>query len=386
MRTGARRSGDLAGSSARRSRDRGVAARLERVPLRGLIAGAIAIVIGLGPGAAPLRADVFRLKDGRRIEGTVVREIGDLLSIKTADGIVTVGREEIVERIAAKTPFDKYKERLAAAAPDNVDQQLELARWCAAEGLAAESTFHYKRVIELAADHEEAREKLGYIWFAGGWYREGSPELAARKAELEATPAEQPPEIPEGDVASAPEAVPDLPPLPANAEAIALVLDEKLDKDPPRRSSVPYELGLFLGKLPKPMRAIPGLDPSRAKLEIRVKVRIFFVKTVKFYETPVYHLFQGEAEAEIFERGADGSARSVGKVSAKRNFSSSIQNPMEKGMGYTYFATVERLADQLALSPYFRDLGAKVPDRTRRPPPKDPKAPKTPPPAAPKGS
>jgi len=136
----------------------------------------------------------------------------------------------------------------------------------------------------------------------------------------------------------------------------------------------------MLGALPAPLRPVAGLDPKRAPLEIRVKIRVFFVKTVHFYETPVYHLFQGEAEAEIFERAADGTVKSVGKIEAKRNFSSSIQNPMEKGLGYTYYATVERLTDHLAESAYFKNLGAKIPDRTKGKTPKDPKAP------APKGA
>jgi hypothetical protein len=348
------------------------------------VAISLSALLIVGLAVTPLRADVFRLKDGRRIEGTVVREIGDLFSIKTADGIVTVGRDEIVERIAAKTPFDKYKERLAAVSSDSLEQQLDLARWCATEGLTAESTFHYKRVIELSADHEEAREKLGYIWFAGGWYREGSPEYEARKAELEATPTDDLPKTPEDDPPPLPETLPDLPPLPTSAQSVALTLDEKLDKDPPRRSTVPYEFGLVLGALPKPLRPSPGLDPARAQLEIRVKIRVFFVKTIKFYETPVYHLFHGEAEAEVFERTADGTLQSVARIVTKRPFSSSIQNPMEKGLAYTYYATVEKLTDQLAQHSYFVNLGAKVPDRSKRAAPKDPKAPKDPSTPAPK--
>lgn len=333
--------------------------------------------------ATPLFADVFRLKDGRRLEGTVVREIGDLLSIKTADGIVTVDKADVLERIAAKTPYDKYKERLAAASADDPAQQLELARWCVAEGLAAESTFHYKRLLELVQDHEEAREKLGYIWFAGGWYLDGSPELAARKAELEATPTQDVTEIPEGAEEPTPEALPDLPSYPVSAQSVAITLDERLDKDPPRRSTVPYEFGLVLGSLSTPMRPSPGLDPARARLEVRVKIRVFYVKTDFFYETPTFHIFRGEAEAEILERAEDGTVKVVGRTQCTRPFSSSVRNPKEKALLYTYFATVERLADHLAQVPYFKELGAKIPDRSKKKGAKDPKAPKSPPPAEP---
>ncbi len=329
--------------------------------------GVVALLLVSFPLETTLRGDVFRLKDGRRIEGNIIREIGDLVSIRTADKVLTIDRGEIVEQIAVKTAFDRYQEKLSTTAEDDLAAQLALARWCASEDLASEATLHYKIVVGLAPDLEEAREKLGHIWFAGDWYLDGSAELEARRAELESTPAEDLPKIPDQLPPEPTERMPrELPPVPFGSRSVALTLDEKLGREAPKNSGVAFHVDKLLRSLDEPLRVSPGLDPAKAPFEIRVKVRCFFVRTQTFYNAPIYHVYQGEAEADIFERAEDGTTRRVGHVSAKKPFSSSVKVPKEKALQYTYYATCEELAVQLARSTFLRSRGVKAPAETPR--------------------
>lgn len=327
------------------------------------VLAAVIVVCGL---VGTLAADVFRLADGRRVEGTIVREIGDLVSIKTADGVITVDRKEILDRIVVRSQLDEYRDRAAALADDDFSGHLSLARWCAENELPSESKLHYKRVISIDPEHEEGREKLGYIWFTGDWYLEGSAEIEARRKEIESTTADQTKSIPDR-LPEIPEQKdpPKLPPLPKGAGKVALTLDEKIGKESPERSGALYHVNQVLRGLDEPMSANPGLDAAKADLEIRIKVRCYFLRTQDFYGAPLYHLYEGSAQIEVLERNADGSTQRVGLAKVQQPFSSSVKVDRAKALDYTYYATASAIGEKLAAMKYFRERGAKAPKSER---------------------
>ena len=69
----------------------------------------------------PVSADIFLLTNGKSLEGNIVREIGDLVSIRTLDGkIVTIDKNEIKKVTTSSTPLDEYNERSAKIKVDDV--------------------------------------------------------------------------------------------------------------------------------------------------------------------------------------------------------------------------------------------------------------------------
>src|SRR5262249_51177635 len=72
--------------------------------------GLVAILL-----AAAASADVLVLKDGRRIEGTIVSEAPDKVRIKTGLGEVDYARADVLSIEHGKTPRQELAEREAAA-------------------------------------------------------------------------------------------------------------------------------------------------------------------------------------------------------------------------------------------------------------------------------
>jgi hypothetical protein len=61
-------------------------------------------------GAAAL-ADTFVMKDGRRIEGKLVRENADTLVVDTSVGQLELKKNELKERIVGRAPREEYEVR-----------------------------------------------------------------------------------------------------------------------------------------------------------------------------------------------------------------------------------------------------------------------------------
>jgi len=314
------------------------------------------LLIGILGSSTSGFADEFRLKDGRRLVGEIVREIGDLVSIKTTTGVVTVERSDIVKRVETRTPYEEYLDRVKELADNDSSGHLELARFCDQNELKAEAILHFKKVMQLSPNNEEARTKLGYLWLAGDWFLEGSPEIEAKRAELEETPTEDLIEMP--DRFSIPKPSPaeerGLPPLPASAEMIHLVLDERIGRERPKVSGASHVVSKLCRSFSEPMRVTKSGDPEKCAFEIRVKVRCYFAKTVRFYNKPLYHVFTGEVQMQILERRADGSTRSVGRMKFKKNLSANVDHDKSKSINWSYHATIEELEKKLEDYSWFK--------------------------------
>jgi len=318
-------------------------------------------------GSGPLLADLFRLKDGRELEGSIVREIGDLVSIRTAAGIVTIDRSEIEEHERSRTSYDEYQERLRKLDDGDAAGHLALARFCESEGLEGEAASLYKRVVEIDSHNSVAREKLGYVWYAGGWYLDGSAELEAKRKEVESIDVGGAKDLDPAAVSRPPARKPSLPPLPSSSAAMAIKLDERIGRDPVENSGAAYVIGSLCRTLTKPIQAAPGFDPTKTPYVMEVKIRTAFLKQVQFYNLPLTNIYQCKVDVGIGERNPDGSLRRVGTLRFSQEFKLASRVDKERGMRSAYHAGIEELDRRLQKMTFFRKLGAKpLPEKAPR--------------------
>lgn len=76
--------------------------------------------------------------------------------------------DDICETPLQQRRRESYEDRRATM-PDTVEGQLALANWCLDVNLPWQERAHLNRVIQLAPNHAEARERLGYVSINGGW-------------------------------------------------------------------------------------------------------------------------------------------------------------------------------------------------------------------------
>jgi len=137
------------------------------------------IVLALLPAASG--TTILLLKDGGVLEGELLNpnEISrQTYRIKTAGGLEIRLDAGLVERV-------QNRERLAlieynAEAPfteNTIENHLAWARWCGENQLPDLARLHWRQILELAPDHAEARNILGYERTPNGWVsRQGRME------------------------------------------------------------------------------------------------------------------------------------------------------------------------------------------------------------------
>jgi len=307
-------------------------------------------------------ADLFHLKDGRVIDGSILREIGDLISIRSSEGeVITIDRSQIVKTEKRLTPLDQYRTRLHQLDPAKIEDQLNLALWCNSVELKAQALKHWKMVIQIDPDHDQARSVLGYVWIGGDWFLRGSEGAKKRRAELEFDPATPATVIP--DILKLPDwerpatgELPELPPLPIlGADRVVVTMDEKLGRSAPERSGMTYHLRRMGGKL----QFVAGKDDGKVPVVLKIKIRCYFVRLETFYGAPIANIFQGEAKAQFFERNSKGDMVLRKTTTMRIPFSSSAQRPKEQALQYTYYVTLETVAARISRWSWMKQRGSR---------------------------
>ncbi len=128
----------------------------------------VAIVcVGL---AARAHADVFKLKDGGEVVGTLVERTDDgAYVVKTSDGVqLTLNREQL-QKLAPQDKTAVEYERRSRSAPDTAEAHRELAAWCREQGLTAEADHHLQRIVDLDPADENARRSLDFVRVGDRW-------------------------------------------------------------------------------------------------------------------------------------------------------------------------------------------------------------------------
>ena len=129
--------------------------------------------------ASSAAADVVHLKDGRKVEGTVVEQTDQKVVVQTKFGVNEFKASE-VDRVEEKsTPKEEFKTRQAAAAGD-AGALYKLYVWAKGQGLQSDAKRALRDVVKVDPDHENARKLLGYVRFGDRWVSE------KEKAKLEA--------------------------------------------------------------------------------------------------------------------------------------------------------------------------------------------------------
>ncbi len=141
--------------------------------------------------ATPIIGDQIFLKDGKRIDGTIIAEHADRIEVKLESGEVkTIPRSAIGMISKAKKSAGEYKKRLAALPKDDLDAHLDLAAWCAENKMRRQRTAVLKRALKIDKNCPEAQRALIKKWNGSKWVKDkakrkvAAPQAASR-AKLE---------------------------------------------------------------------------------------------------------------------------------------------------------------------------------------------------------
>lgn len=337
-------------------------------PIRRATLFAAMIVALLLTTLSVANADEFELADGRKLEGTIVRELGPLVSIKLVDGtIVTIEKSQIKNQKTTQTAFGEYILKRDKTAKTDPKAQYELALWCADKGLNPQATLHLKAVISLEPHHIAARERLGYVWIAGEWYLKDSPEAEARRKKSERLRS-KPKVLTRDYKPRIPKAAPKPRSVRIDKDTVQILADEVINKKAPEVSAFYHRLraALFESESTANLAWIPEPDKVRDGHLIEVKIRVYFLRTHMFYKkVPITNVFKGEAEAQIY-RVENGKKTKIGEIQKYEvPFSASTQLEKEKAFDYAYYDTATHLVARLSRLGFFKSRGLKpipVPD------------------------
>jgi hypothetical protein len=130
--------------------------------------------------ATPSRADVVVLKDGRRIEGTLVRDDQKVV-VRTGLGELEFDRSAVREILRGKTPREEFAEREAVAR--TADDFAALGDWARERDLASLARKAWKRAIEIDPDHAAARASLGFVRYGAEWLTVEQRDARVRQEE-----------------------------------------------------------------------------------------------------------------------------------------------------------------------------------------------------------
>ena len=106
------------------------------------------------------------LKNGKVLEGKVRREGGRVI-IQTAAGELSLEASEVKEIDAGPSAQDLYLEKRKSV--KGADGHLDLGDWCKDNDLRKEARRHWRKAIEIDTDHEDARDRLGFVREDGKW-------------------------------------------------------------------------------------------------------------------------------------------------------------------------------------------------------------------------
>ena len=139
---------------------------------QGVLVGFVAVLIAVG--AAELRAEIFVLAHGGRVEGRWINSDSrspEVYEIETVDGgRLTLSNQQVLEVIVKSEHLRRYEEMLPKV-PDTLEGHWDMAERCRKAGLRPQRDYHLRRVIELDPNHGQARRGLGYSLVDGQWIK-----------------------------------------------------------------------------------------------------------------------------------------------------------------------------------------------------------------------
>jgi hypothetical protein len=149
---------------------------------RSLLSKAAYALVLLAPLCGVARADVVHLKDGKKVEGKILKDTPAGIELETKFGKIMIERITIDHIETKRLPAEEFKFRLREAGNDE-DKLWEVAEYAKAQRLKEEYETALLRIVDANPKHKDANLALGRVYFRGEWY---PPEVAERlKAEYE---------------------------------------------------------------------------------------------------------------------------------------------------------------------------------------------------------
>jgi hypothetical protein len=122
----------------------------------------------------PLRADVFVLRSGGKIEGELLNpdeEPRRTYLVSTSNGgKLKLPKEQVVEIRTQSEAERRYKLYLPKM-PRTAEGNWIMAEWCRENGLAEQRKHHLEQILTHNADHKEARHALGFSRLGDEWVK-----------------------------------------------------------------------------------------------------------------------------------------------------------------------------------------------------------------------
>jgi len=120
--------------------------------------------------AGSLFGDIIHFKNGKTLEGKVLKKDDKVVEFKTKFGTIKIERSRI-EKIEIKTSveeiFMKKVEELDHADAESI---FELAMWCKENGKKKESRKYLKEAIKVDNQHDGANKEMGNVLLDGKWF------------------------------------------------------------------------------------------------------------------------------------------------------------------------------------------------------------------------
>ncbi|MBL7222676.1 MAG: prolyl oligopeptidase family serine peptidase [Candidatus Brocadiae bacterium] len=110
--------------------------------------------------AAPLHADIIRLKNGNTIEGKVIAQTDTKVRVKTGDGEVSLPRDRIASIVKRETPLEAYAQQAAELPDDKAQPHFDLAEYCIRHNLRTQAIATLRRGLAIEPANADALATL----------------------------------------------------------------------------------------------------------------------------------------------------------------------------------------------------------------------------------
>jgi hypothetical protein len=130
--------------------------------------------------AAIASADLILLKDGRKFEGTILKETASEVVFETRFGELRFARSEISRLERRLTPSQEFEQRWKRCKGAN--DYFVLGQWATEKQLREDMRRAMSKVISFEPDHVGANEALGLVPYDGRWVKPEERERLKAKA------------------------------------------------------------------------------------------------------------------------------------------------------------------------------------------------------------
>lgn len=114
-------------------------------------------------------ADVLHLDRGGRVEGVVIEETAERITIEMGSGRLTLPRSRVLRVERAESALASLRAQASVLAPGDVNGRIALARQASENRLSALAHDLWSSVLRLDPSNAEAHRALGHVLVEGEW-------------------------------------------------------------------------------------------------------------------------------------------------------------------------------------------------------------------------